>query len=415
MSTLEIFAEDLFDGAQWTGPATVVVEGGQIAAVRPGGDPQDAELSGAAVMPGLVDSGVSAVGYTEVPSVDDPFGPEAAFAGLCLRYGVTTVIDVNNTLAGVAYLDALARSHDGPRVVAAGGRLSTAPSSRQDVLVDARSVDGVIAGQHAAGAQIVSVGDIADAAVSAAVLTRARALSLAVAISRQVPCETPGLMFAAAGALARMDELPPPDHEDGDGGTLLAPQLEAVARWTVDGLMHAHDAAEAAAFLPYARNFARSGGGAVGRRIGRTILRRYYGDRDPEAVRDRDAPAVAALRARRCLASSGSGAAGLVPGASLWAELACLHAVAGAGSEDGSVLFAATGAADELLGALRVGRVRPGYQADLLVLDAPGRGRDPGGLWESLTHVVVGGHPSPVETMASNVDATNLKAMKAGA
>lgn len=394
MTLVRVSTQDLFDGLHWRGPATVVVDGDRISDVRLGGAADDCDVAGTALMPGLIDFGVTANGYIESPMANHPFAPEAAFAALCLRFGVTTVIDVNNSATVLAYLRGMHEKAAGPRVIASGARLSTSPSSRSDMLIDRVTALEMLEANRLAGGELVSIGTITDGELEGDLRRRAGELGVVVVAGADATCEVPGLAFEVPGATR--------------DARFLAPQLEAVARWTVDGLLRARDAAMAAPFLPYSRNFARTEG-FVGRRIGRGILARYYGNRDPVSMEVCERAAVQAAGLQRCLASSGAGAPGLVPGRSMWAELGRLQR---AGIDPDDVLFSATGVAETLLGESGLGRVEPGARADLLVLGEPARGRDPADLWTALTHVVLVGRVIATTQLAGEVDKLIAEAMK---
>jgi hypothetical protein len=274
--------------------------------------------------------------------------------------------------------------------VHAGGRLCTEPLGRTDVVVtDAATADRAVAANAAVGATLVSVGRVTDPAVGAALAAAAAARGMPLVLSRQGPRrETPGLEVRTAGTAA------------------YVPQLEAAARWTVDGLLASTDAATAAPFLPYARNFARVKG-MMGRRIGRDVLRGFYGDRDPAQLEpDREQRAAKHLADGTCLASSGAGAAGLVPGLSLWAELDRLAALGG----PAAALTAATGAASTVVPGH--GLLAPGLPADLLLSRGAGRDSPPSALREGLIGLVVAGNGMEVATLAAEVEELVTEAMR---
>lgn len=412
MAGLTVAAGDLFDGHRWRGPSTVLVEGGDVVSVEPGANP-GAERRADVVLPGLVDWGVSAVGYADSPLVPHPFAAETAFARMCLRWGVTTVVDVANAPAPLAHLGDLAGQGAGPRLVHSGGRLCTEPTGRCDVRVDEGGADRAVAANELLGASLVSAGRLAGAGARTAVVKAAAARGVPLVLGRQEPRETPGLLVAPEPGLPPVPGYGEPVGEP--GRWWYAPQLEAAARWTVDGLLAATDAALAAPFLPYARNFARVKG-FLGRRIGRDVLRGYYGDRTAADLGDdRDRLAAAHLAAGTCLASSGAGAAGLVPGLSLWAELDRLAALPGpAGGADGvdPALAAATGVAGDLLPPPAAGVLAPGRPADLLLCDGVRRGMAPGALRAGLVAVVLDGICEEVAVLAAEVDAMVAEAWR---
>jgi hypothetical protein len=424
MAGLTVAAGDLFDGYRWLGPSTLTVAGGEVVSVEPGAAGAAGAVGGAtlradAVLPGLVDWGVSAVGYADTPLVPHPFAAETAFARMCLRWGVTTVVDVANAPAPLAHLGELARRGAGPRLVHAGGRLCSEPTGRCDVLVDEGGADRAVAANELLGAALVSAGRLSGAGVRTAVVKAAAARGIPLVLSRQEPRETPGLLVAAELAGPGVPAVPGFGEPVGEPGRWwYAPQLEAAARWTVDGLLAATDAALAAPFLPYARNFGRVKG-FLGRRIGRDVLRGYYGDRaaaDLGAGRER--LAAAQLAAGTCLASSGAGATGLVPGLSLWAELDRLAALPGpdgrAPAGPDAALAAATGVAGGLLPGRTGGVLTAGRPADLLLCDGVRRGAAPGELRAGLVAVVRDGVCDEVAVLAREVEAMVAEACREG-
>ena len=359
---MRIRADHIFDGDSWTGAADITVLDGHIAAVS-AVDDEAVDHHVGAVTPGLIDVGVSASGYAELPSSTDPYAPERAFARMSLRYGVTTLVDVNNSPGPLSYLRSLARAAEGPAVLASAGRLASTPSGRHDRLVDGDSAAQVVDELVAAGARLVSVGH-AEPDVIEAVLRAAQRHGIPVVVARQTRPMTPGLVL-----IRRPEQL-----AAALGGEAVAagedayvlPQLHATARWPVDGLLDAGDAHLATPVLPHCRNFLRSRG-RIGKRIGRAIVGRYYGDRDPGLLdANADRHAAAAVAAGRCIASSAGGETGMVPGLSIWHELACLeHDV-----EPELAFACATSSPARALGLTDVGRVRPGARADLLLSDA---------------------------------------------
>ncbi len=236
------------------------------------------------------------------------------------------------------------------------------------MLVDADEIEHVVRSNGLAGAQIVSLGMV-DQTTAALAAHRARALGLSLVACTDPAGRTPGLLVTTVR-----------------GAEFVVPQIEARERWTVDGLVTVPDGHLAAPFVPYARHFA-NGDNPASRRIARKRLRRIYPDRDALPGLD-DRTVRDALLARRCLAGSAAGAAGIVPGLSLWRELQHLEAL---DAPQADLLHAATGAPRAALGADGPA-IQTGAAADLLLLDAPGRGLDVHALRRALTHVVVGGH-----------------------
>jgi hypothetical protein len=296
-----VAAEEFFDGRAWRGAATVCLVDGAVGEVVAGMD-DSADILGAVIVPGCTDWGVSAHGYREQFG-GDPFAPERAFAELSLGWGVTEVVDVNNTPAALSALQELGARDQGPRVIGAAARLARRPVSRTDRVVGADGDAAVRAAvqQVAGGADLISCRDLTPDA-SDAVAEHARAAGLAVAVPFADP-DTPSLRVQTPDAM------------------LVVPQLAVHERWAVDGLLAATDAPLAAGFLPYARHF-QAPRGRVGRSFARAALRDLYGHRPPA-----DPGRVLAwseTRSARLVASSGAGWPALVPGKSLWRDVALL-------------------------------------------------------------------------------------------
>lgn len=377
MRGLTIAADAVFDGERWSGAATVRCVQGRIAEVEAGLDPT-ADVRADRLLPGLVDVGVSASGYAELPDDASPYAPEEAFARLCLRHGVTTVVDVENSAGPLSWLAELERRGRGPLVLHSAGRLASEPRGRHDVVVGTDDAVSAVAAVLHAGGSLVSLG-LLDVQGQRAVQDAARAAGLPVLTSRPTTPRTPGSTLEAP-----------------DGSTFVVPQLLATRRWTVDGLLGADDAHLAAPVLPHCRHFARSRG-RWGRAVARPLVGRYYGDRDPALLPDRPERGVGdALRAGRCLASSGAGATGLVPGLSLWDEIGLLAALGG----DDAALRSATSAPATALGRADLGRVRVGARADLLLL-GPGAAVP---TVDDLRAVVLAGHLVETSELSTEVD-----------
>lgn len=360
---LTIVTDDLYDGSSWVGPASLELVSGRVARVSPSLAPDG--LRAAAVLPGLTDFGVRATGYQE-PPFGHPFAPETAFAALCLAHGVTGVVDIASGAPVIAHLRGLSARDEGPRIAAALARLATEPTDRNDLTTSRDTVDATIASYYNAGADLASLGCLAPETAQLA-RDAARSAGLTVVETKDAAGKAPGLTATTP-----------------TGTSYTVPQIEARARWTVEGLVTVPGGHLAAPFLPYARHFA-NGDNPASRRIAKKRLRRIYPDRHPLPALD-DTAIRRALLDGRCLASSGVGAAGLVPGLSLWRELEHLeqHDV-----PQPNLLHAATGA---IRGALRQPiALGPGAPADLLLLGESGRGLDISSLRQAVAHVVVGG------------------------
>ena len=405
MSRVSILSEDAFDGERWLGPVRIVVEDDTIAEVESVVDARADGDSVALVTPGLVDFGVSACGYADATRPTEPFAAESAFAIMCLRWGVTSVVDLNNSIQVLRHLSTNARAGRGPRIAFAGGRLVSEPSCRNDLTVTLADVSGTIRAQLALGATVVSVGRV-DVSLGRIVSDEVRRTGVPLVGTRYRRCDTPGIVVIpevrSDSGSADFDALLETE------GAQYVPQLEASARWTVDGLLQASDAALAAPFLPYSRNFARNKG-VLGRRIARDVLGRYYGHRDPGDLDDsREERALRHLAAGTCLASSGVGAAGLIPGLSLWAELSRLSQAL----DVSAALRAATASPADVLPGLHVGKLAPGYAADILLYGGVRRDSNIDSLRGGLVSIMVAGVTHAVSDLSTSTDRLVHDALK---
>ncbi len=413
MSDLRIECDQMFDGDGWTGPTTIDISDGWIVSVLPA-EVADSQPSGQhslrspTVIPGLVDFAVSASGYAESPSPTDPYLPERAYARMCLRYGVTSIVDVNNSVGPLSYLSSLSEDRQGPRLTHTAGRLATQSASRHDIVVSEDSAPSVMDAQFSLGAALVSVGWM-NAETLDVVLGHAHDRGMAVLLGNQTSPETPGLV-ALPGIRGGGG---PGESLDQTGADIRfrIPQLHACAHWTVEGILDAPNAHLAAPVLPHCRNFARSRG-RIGRRIAQPIVGRYYPDRDPQLLHSGSEEATTgALIAGRCVASSAGGSTGMVPGLSLWAELARLAEL----GTLASALSSATSVPARLLSTasedVAVGRIRPGCRADLL-LTSGGIDSELSVLLDGLTNVVLAGASLSASDLAEEVEDMVAEALR---
>lgn len=396
---------ELFDGTVWRGPCSILYQDGRITSVEslPEGSPVDADV----VLPGLVDCGVTAQGYQEGPVRGNPYAPETAFATLCLAAGVLTVVDTGNDPGPLGHLTSMARGGVGPAIHYAVGRVADRPRRRGD-RVWRRDPSGPLGIEVATGAEFLSCGDV-DSETLTAVLSAAASDRLTVVLARAAAIGAPGLLFARGGwpsivgfpdaPLFSREVAPTPD------ASWFAPQLRSRDLWTVDGLARVQGADRARAFLPYARHFDKPRG-LIGRRVARDVLHRLYGDRDPSAV---DYPVydltLSWAETGCCLAASGSGVAGLVPGDSLWHELVELEALLGTEA----ALRCATGSTAGLTPAWDAGRIAAGHPADLVVLRGADRSSGVAVLRAAIVAVVVGGRTHDVATLEDQLEDMNSR------
>jgi len=397
---MKIAAERLFDGFAWSEQQVITIAGDRIVAVEPDDATSSVELRAGVVLPGLVDCGAVATGYSERP-LSDPFAPEHAFAAMSVRYGVTTIVDMGSALQSIAAPDAIAAGRR-PRYVFCGGRLTDQPTLRTDLVVTESTTGPIVAALAAAGARFLALGCFLDNGVRDRVLAEAAAFGLPCAWSASSGArDTPGWIWSpqalSPSALGFHQAVP---------DCWVTPTVHHAARWTIDGLLEADEAHLAAPVLPYARNFRRSKG-RVGRRIGRDVLSSLYGERpDHDLGTHRPHVAVDALTERRCLAASGAGNPGLVPGLSLWRELAGLAEL----TNPTDALYAATGA-PSAAGLTPAGRVVVGGPADLLLLrpyDALAEIPNP----SLIDHLVLRGETTSVDDLSAHVHNITQKALQ---
>lgn len=393
---LTITTAHLFDGHRWKGPASVRVRGDVIVEVT---DPvADADILATTVVPGLVDYAVSASGYTERPDPEHPYAPEEAFATLCLRFGVTTIIDIANEWPALACLDAGAKSNGLPQILYGGARLCTTPRGRHDIVVTGSTCECVIRSQAALGASFLSLGKLDDADIVDRVVELAQELQLPLVWAAQ-DYEVPGL-FWTLPEVTPVGEGPDWAAAIEDAAAYFAPQLEASNRWTVEGLLAAEQAHLASPVTPYARNFARMSG-FVGRRIGRDVLERLCGHRQTSMLRSDIAQIVCGFADRgTCLAASGAVAAGVVPGLSLWHEIERLSSLLG---EPMKALHSATAAGAGLWPGIGPGVIDAGRRADMLLFDTQLGDGSVGEFHQDLHTAIVGGRRHEVAQLDKEV------------
>lgn len=408
MTRVILECEELFDGVGWHGPSEIVIESGDIACVRHAGEPGACSTSEAlrvnTVIPGLVDFGVSASGYAETPSPIDPFLPERAFARMSLRYGITTLVDVNNSSGPLSYLETLGDLGEGPRLFHSGGRLASRPTGRHDIMVTRDNLDRCLAAVVQSGATLLSLG-MCEPEIASRVERWAIEAGIPLTISSQIAPEVPGLQTICGGGNGS-------DEEGARSRLYVAPQLNASAHWTVRGILDAPNGHFASPVLPHCRNFLR-GRGRIGRRVAEPIVGRYYPNRDERLLDPRiEDVAKAALVRRECVASSSAGTTGMVPGLSLWSELDRLASLA---ESRATVLAAATSVPAEVMamsrGGRSIGMVAAGFSADLLVTRG-GSTASPVDLLRGLSMVVRAGQMLEVSDLADEVDDMIAKALR---
>lgn len=132
----QIECDLLFDGRKLVEGALVRLEGERVSAVLPLNDrrasevdtpPVDGVIHTPFLMPGLIDSHVHSIGFTEGLPGGAPFKPVKHFMRLCIYNGVTSVRDTGNNLETIFYLREWTQKFPGPRVFASGPLLDTPP------------------------------------------------------------------------------------------------------------------------------------------------------------------------------------------------------------------------------------------------------------------------------------------------
>ncbi len=204
-----------------TAHATVVVSGGRIVAVQPairGNGPagrREIDAAGKTLLPGLIDAHVHVTPWS-LP--------------LFLRYGVTTVRDLNND---PAYVLPLARqeSPDRPRIVAAGALLD-GPGSFWRNAIEVSSIGDVRAAvrrQVEAGAGVIKVYTRLHPGLIAAAVEEARARGVTVAAH----LGKSNALEAAAAGITSLEHLSGiADAASDDGERLRAAHDDFLGGWT---------------------------------------------------------------------------------------------------------------------------------------------------------------------------------------
>ena len=381
----------VYTGTEWLSGARVDVTDGQISAVTLCQASRAHAPMFDMIAPGLVDSGAVVSGYTDRRNVADPFAPERACSLMYLRHGVTDVIEMGSPYQ---YLPrgGLGRH---PRVWFSGGRLTRTATRRTDIKVTPHDVSRTVTGLRALGANFISACPGTDWSLAVSIAASADEAGLPIAWSPTVKgVDVPGWIWSDGRS------LPEKVAFSGDlrGYCCLAPCLEGTRAWTIDGLVETPSAWMAAPVWPHARHF-RTADGRMEKRMARAILGNIFPERDPTLINDdRDTLTDRALRARRCLAASSTGEAGLVPGLSLWRELRLLSDVC----QDAELaLHASTGACRRL--GIAAGTIVQGADANFICWDKPQpQGELP--ALDGLSDVFVAGEHYKVDDLQSEVD-----------
>ncbi|MBT1035950.1 hypothetical protein KJY78_06280 [Canibacter sp. lx-45] len=350
---IELHAEHLFTGEIWMTDVTVV--GDRYIKYISSGKTRNA-ISFPLVLPGFVDAGANAEGYLETPVQNDtPFFPEEAFVGLCRAHGVTSVVDIGSSCNVGHWLI----SQEKLNVVSSLGRISSLPSLRYDFDVSADELLNLVAGLRKLGATFVTLGEISDFDITV------------------LPCPV-------IRSHSRQGMVIPGFIVQHGASKWVCPQLAACSLWTVDGMLKASDASLGRAYLPHLKHFTGEGS-FMFRRIARDILSKLYGDRKTDDLTDLSCAITKGDRDHNILASSGAGAAGIMPGAGLWTELKMLEQRIGFES----ALRTCTSNTGAAFPSLNAGFIKPEFRMDLLLCSE--RAGSISQLESELVAIVIGG------------------------
>ncbi|MFO0578090.1 MAG: amidohydrolase family protein [Polyangia bacterium] len=408
-----IDCQRLFDGDQFLSARRIVTQGDQIVAV---GEPSDPALSPARwpeqpslqcrlALPGLIDCHAYALGYNERPPGRDPFLPHEHALKLFHFGGVTALRDMGNSLEALSFLSHVAQRDAGPRIFHCGPALDglplTHPTSR--LVLSEEGARRAAAQLAAEGAHWLRVRPNLPPELLPAIVEAARQDRMKVAVS-------PGAISAEAALLAGADSLELLlDVFTPSGtarGSLTVERVRSFARLDLDApfltrlidLLVRSRAALCPMLLstrrrvflqevvnepyldymvlvmPFHRHF-KAMRNTLGYAIGKRYMNQYMpyptldktGMAEAEAGCARMRELLRLLHARgvRLVAGTDAPNPSLVPGLGMHHEL---RQWALAGLPIPAILSAATAHAAELLGEPRLGRIRPGAHADLLLL-----------------------------------------------
>lgn len=402
----EIGCELLFDGEKLVENAHVTIEDGRIGevvSVSGKNGRRTPEVTARFLMPGLIDSHVHCIGFTEGMPGGAPFKPLKHFMRLCVYNGVTSVRDTGNTLETIFYLRQWTQKYQGPRVFASGPLLDAPPftwahsrlardgaEARREVGRLAR--DGVDLIKAYRNTEPEVVGAIVEAAsecgLPVAIDSEATSASQASALGvrsiehasnlREADPELPQDMLGRVRAWSRFEpeSAEPLAKELVANGTFVVPTLLVSRRWCLlDEMVGDPYLDYMVPVMPYHRYFKQMRG-TVGRMIGKRFMKQYMPvpdlDRSERAEvelgLDRMGELVSYLRSEGVKIAAGTDTPNpsLAPGFSLHQELAEMvrH-----GLSPADALVSATSSAASLLGREELGLVRPGALADLLLID----------------------------------------------
>lgn len=409
--SLTIDCERLFDGERMAGRSRVLVEGDRIVSVEPWNGDGDGDLSCRFLMPGLIDSHVHIAGYVEGSPAGAPFEPMKAFLRLLILNGVTTVRDTGNSIETIRYVQEWGRRYHGPTVYASGPLLDVPPlvwpfsrivrnperARREVELLAAEGMDFIKSYRNVPREVLAAIVEAAsehglDVAADVQAVPAIEACELGVrslehAINLVDESSLPG--SEGSNGSGPQDRVRLWRHLDSAGpevghlssrlrdrGTFVCPTLLVTHRWVdLEAMVNEPYLEYMAAVMPYHQYFKRMRG-MVGMAVGRRILQRYMPMPKPSRAEKEEIDAgLANLRELtrrlhaegvRLVVGTDSPNPSVVPGFSLHQEMALLVA---SGIPATGVLAAATSRAAELLRRDDLGRVLPGAQADLLLLE----------------------------------------------
>jgi imidazolonepropionase-like amidohydrolase len=415
---LEIDCDELFDGHKLVKGARIRVEGGRISSIdttpaepRVPSSDRPAPLRVAFAMPGLVDAHVHISGYREGMPAGAPFEPVKTFVRSCLYNGVTTLRDTGNTLETILYLRKWTAKNNGPRIFGSGPLLDTPPltwpfsrvvQTKEDarhhveclrletmdlvksyVRITPELLGAIVESATEAGLPVASdcsattprqaahlgvtslehVANLLDEEMLGGTLAPGLSLVERARAWSRVELESRGVASLIDLLLERQ--------------TVVCPTLLVSRRWClVEEMVNDPYLDYAAAVMPYHKYFKRLRG-PVGMTFGGRYMRQYMpipnlsrselAEVQLGLLRMGDMTRLLIQAGVRVVAGTDSPNPSLAPGFSLHQELAEMvrHGIPAE-----AVLASATSAAAALLRQTEAGVVRPGANADLLLLDA---------------------------------------------
>jgi hypothetical protein len=422
---LTIHADKLFDGERLFWDQTVVVEGGRIVTVAPAGHvgSELGALRSAFVMPGLISTHEHVRGVGMGDS-----GLKSAIANvlaLFLRYGVTTIRDAGTSLNQVVLIE---RMQPRPRIVHSGPLLEEADVVTYDsVPIDldsCRDVVQLLAQLKSRGIAFAKVYVSVGPQLCAEVIEQAHAAGLKVS-GHLWKTSVEDALAAGIDILDHVATLLPRDGREVMNPGQLAQMWASFDRgWgleTVHAIRERHVLVSSTLgcnayswsvwkefdqdlfnhVFFYHRFLRTDGMGGFFFNVFRKRMRGVASEMMSQTLGDWEIDPVMAhkawqnlvwlarsLHAEGCLVpGSDAPSMGVPPGQGLVRELILLEELVGIPAID--ALRLGTSRAAAAIGLERLGHVREGFEADLLLLD-----RDPLAdirNLESLTHVVIGG------------------------